>query len=58
MFIRRLTVHNYMIHRRTEVALSPLTILVGPNNAGKSALFDALLNLSRVSSDPLGGAFR
>lgn len=57
MFVRRLTVYNFMIHRRTELDLFPMTVFVGPNNSGKSSLFDALLNLSRVCSDPITGAF-
>jgi predicted ATPase len=57
VFVRRLTVHNFMIHRKTTLELFPMTVFVGPNNSGKSSLFDALLNLSRVCSDPITGAF-
>lgn len=57
MFVRSITVNNFMIHRRTELRLFPLTVFVGPNNSGKSSLFDALLNLSRICSDPIPAAF-
>jgi predicted ATPase len=57
VFVRRITVQNFMIHRRTELDLFPMTVFVGPNNSGKSSLFDALLNLSRVCSDPITSAF-
>lgn len=57
MFIRRFVVKNFMIHRSTSVNLHPLTVLVGPNNGGKSSLFDALLNFSMVSRGRLSQAF-
>lgn len=57
MFIRRVALGNFMIHRDTEIALSPFTVIVGPNNAGKSALLDGLLNLSAISRDPIPSAF-
>lgn len=57
MFIRNLAVTNFMIHRQTELVLQPLTGLVGPNNSGKSALFDAILNFSNVAKDSVGAVF-
>jgi hypothetical protein len=57
VFVKRFEVCNFMIHRRTAVYLYPLTLFVGPNNSGKSSLFDALLNLSRVCTDPIREAF-
>src|SRR4051812_42942418 len=47
-----------MIHSETEVELFPITVFVGLNNAGKSALFDALLNFSIVSRGKLHEAFQ
>jgi len=57
LYIRRFTVKNYMIHRDTSIDLHPITVLVGDNNGGKSALFDALLNFSMVSRGRLSQAF-
>ncbi len=58
MFISRFRVKNYMIHSDSVVDLFPITVFVGLNNAGKSALFDALLNFSMVSRGKLPEAFQ
>jgi hypothetical protein len=39
------------IERRTRIELRPITLLFGPNSAGKSAVFDAL-ELLRILLDP------
>jgi predicted ATPase len=57
MFLRELRVKNYMVHQDTTVTLEPLTVFVGPNGGGKSALFDALLNFSMLSRGNLRQAF-
>jgi len=45
--ITRIELHNFMSHRKTVIEPSPgLTVLVGPNNCGKSALVAALQILS------------
>ena len=40
------------IERRTRIDLKPITLLYGPNSAGKSAIFDAL-ELLRIILDPV-----
>lgn len=41
--IRKITLHNFMSHRHTVIEPSPgLTVLVGENNCGKSAVVAAL----------------
>jgi len=46
--IRRVRIDGYKSFHDTEVELSPLTLIVGPNATGKSNLFDALHLLSRI----------
>ncbi len=46
-----------MIHKDTSIALQPLSVLVGPNGGGKSALFDAMLNFSMLSRGNIQQAF-
>src|SRR5215831_12673369 len=53
MFIRQFEVSNYKIHKATTVNLYPITVFVGSNNGGKSALFDSILNFSMVSRGKL-----
>ncbi|EPR35495.1 DNA repair ATPase-like protein [Alkalidesulfovibrio alkalitolerans DSM 16529] len=41
--LSRLVLENFMAHGRTEIEFGPgLTVLTGPNNAGKSAVVEAL----------------
>jgi predicted ATPase len=40
---------NVRVHRRTELPIGPLTVIVGENNSGKSTLFDGLVNLRALS---------
>lgn len=57
MFIRRFRVRNYMVHQDTVLEPQPLTVLVGPNGGGKSALFDAMLNFSMLARGNVRQAF-
>lgn len=49
--LRRIRVQNFLSLRDATVDLSPLTVFVGPNASGKSAVFKALVTVSRL----LGG---
>ncbi len=48
--IRRVRVVGYKSLARVTIALKPLTVVFGPNAAGKSNLFDALGLLSRMAT--------
>lgn len=47
--IHQLRVAGYKSLRLVSVELKSLTVLIGPNAAGKSNLFDAIGLLSRLS---------
>lgn len=57
MFIHEIRIKNFLIHKDTTLNLSPLTVLVGPNGGGKSAIFEALINFSMISRGNLKQAF-
>lgn len=57
MFIRHFEISNFKIHRNTSLDLFPITVFVGPNSGGKSAIFDALINFSMVCRGNLSEAF-
>ncbi len=48
--IHRIRVTNYKSLRSVDVSLRPLSLLFGPNAAGKSNFIDALQLLSRIAS--------
>lgn len=62
--LRKLTLSNFKSLERTQVEFPRLTVLFGPNAAGKSNLLEAVLALSRIGtsrtisdamSDPIRG---
>ncbi|MBC7227614.1 MAG: AAA family ATPase [Thermoflexales bacterium] len=56
--IRRVSIQDYKSLRDVEIYLQPLTVIFGPNAAGKSNLLDALALLSRmVTSRTIKEAF-
>ena len=57
--IRRIRIQGYKSLRDVDVELQPLTVVLGPNAAGKSNLFDALGLLSRIATcDNIKEAFK
>lgn len=57
MYISRVNIRNYMIHKNSDIELVPLTVLVGQNSGGKSSFFDSLINFSMLSRGNLRQAF-
>jgi len=43
--LKSVTVKNFKLHTSTKIDTAPLTVLIGPNNSGKSSIFQALLLL-------------
>jgi len=43
--LARITLKNFKLHKSSEIEAGPLTVLIGPNNSGKSSIFQALLLL-------------
>jgi predicted ATPase len=56
--ITRLEIDGFKSLRDFAVDLEPLTVLIGPNSAGKSNVLDALALLSRISSMSIEEAFK
>jgi len=57
VYIRHFSIKNFKIHRDTNLDLFPITVFVGPNSGGKSAIFDALVNFSMVCRGNLSESF-
>jgi predicted ATPase len=55
-FISRVRLRNYKSIARCDVALGPLTVLIGPNSSGKSNFLDALAFLARAVETTPGQA--
>ena len=49
--LRRIRVQGFKSLHDVEVELAPLTVLIGPNAAGKSNLLEAILLLSRLGTE-------
>jgi energy-coupling factor transporter ATP-binding protein EcfA2 len=43
--LKNVTLKNFKLHTSTRIDAAPLTVLIGPNNSGKSSIFQALLLL-------------
>lgn len=56
--ITRLEVDGFKSLSEFAIDLEPLTVLIGPNSAGKSNILEALALLSRLASQPIVDAFQ
>ena len=43
--LKSVTLKNFKLHTSTKIDTAPLTVLIGPNNSGKTSIFKALLLL-------------
>ncbi|MFZ3116160.1 MAG: AAA family ATPase [Syntrophales bacterium] len=48
--LKRIKIQNYKSFQNIDITLNPLTVLFGPNAAGKSNFLDALQLLSRIAA--------
>ncbi len=53
----RLHVENYKCLRDVTVDLGPFTVLIGPNDSGKSSFLDAIRTLGRTTSEKFPSIF-
>lgn len=53
-----LHVQNFKCLRDVKVEFGPLTVLIGPNDSGKSSILDALRLLGRTAAEPLEDVFK
>lgn len=56
--LARLHVQNFKCLRDVDIAFGPFTVLIGPNDSGKSSILDALRILGRTMREPLADIFR
>src|SRR5258707_14850458 len=43
--LKSVMLKNFKLHTSTKIDAAPLTVLIGPNNSGKTSIFQALLLL-------------
>ncbi len=55
--ITRFRVQNFKALRDVTVELTPVHLLIGPNDSGKTSILEALAALSRSPEQPLAAAF-
>ncbi|MBI1955273.1 MAG: DUF3696 domain-containing protein [Acidobacteria bacterium] len=48
--ITKVSLKNFKLHASTEFEAAPITVFIGPNNSGKSSIFQALLSLRQAAT--------
>src|SRR5208337_5361366 len=48
--LKTIRLKNFKLHEDTLIEAAPITIFIGPNNSGKSSIFQALLLLRQAAS--------
>jgi len=47
--LTRVLLKNFKLHAETEIQFAPITVFIGPNNSGKSSVFQAMLALRQAA---------
>ena len=55
--ITKLRVKNFKALRDVEISLTPIHVLIGPNDSGKTSILDAIAALCRSVDHGLADAF-
>jgi predicted ATPase len=50
--LKSVRLKNFKLHEDTSIEAAPITVFIGPNNSGKSSIFQGLLVLRQASEDP------
>jgi predicted ATPase len=56
--LTRVLLKNFKLHAETEIQFAPITVFIGPNNSGKSSVFQALLALRQAAERNDGALFQ
>ena len=48
--LKSIRLKNFKLHEDTSIEAAPITVFIGPNNSGKSSVFQALLLLRQAAS--------
>jgi predicted ATPase len=57
MILKHIRIRNFLIHEDTELSLGDVSVLVGANGTGKSAIIDALFVVGRLARGPVERSF-
>lgn len=52
--LKSVALRNFKLHRSSQISTAPLTVFIGPNNSGKSSVFQALLSLRQSAMSNRG----
>jgi len=53
--LEKVELRNFKLHAHTSIDAAPITIFIGPNNSGKSSIFQALLSLRQAAAKSSSG---
>ncbi|MGA3325232.1 MAG: DUF3696 domain-containing protein [Terriglobia bacterium] len=48
--LKSIRLKNFKLHADTQIEAAPITVFIGPNNSGKSSIFQALLALRQAAA--------